>query len=99
MHLGFVRTSPARLERRVSKGDEFNKVTQAPPAPAAPAPAAGMNGNCPADEPPTPPAYEGAEAGAGDSVPGRAPCAAWRLLSQAAASVKNKVSMSLSKSR
>ena len=50
--------------RRVIKGDEFNKTALAPPASVAPAPAAGKNGARPADEPPTPPAGEGAEAGA-----------------------------------
>ena len=84
------------------KGDEFNKVAPGPPAPAAPAPAAGENGARPADEPPTPPAVEGAEAGTGDPAPvdsaSRAPCAALRLVtSQAAAAVKNKASMSFSK--
>ena len=70
-----------------------------PPASAAPAPAAGENGDCPADEPPTPPAGEGAEAGASNPVPGEGavqlPAASkpghWQL-------VKNKSSMSLSKS-
>ena len=58
----------------LSKGDEFNKAALAPPAPlqapAAPAPAAGENGARPADELSTPPAGEGAEAGAGDPAPG-----------------------------
>ena len=54
--------------RRVGNGDEFNKAAPAPSAPAAPAPAAGENGARPADEPPTPPAGEGAEAG--DPAPG-----------------------------
>ena len=52
--------------RRVSKGDEFNKAAQVPPAPAAPAPAAGENGARPADGPPMPQTGESAEAGAGD---------------------------------
>ena len=60
--------------RRVSKGDEFNKAAPAPPAPppapAAPAPAARENGARPSDEPPTPLAGEGAEAGDGDPAPG-----------------------------
>ena len=47
---------------------EFNKAAQAlpapPQAPAAPAPATGENGARPANEHPTPPAGEGAEAGA-----------------------------------
>ena len=70
--------------RRVIKGDEFNKTAQAPlpPASAAAASAAGENGAC-ADEPPTPPAGEGAEAGI--LRPGRAQCSSRRLLSQAAA--------------
>ena len=86
VHLGFVRISQARLRlglvltsqagllrRRVSKGDEFNKAAPAPQAPAAPAPAAGENGARPVDEPPTPPAGEGAEAGAGNPGGGAAP--------------------------
>ena len=89
--------------RRVGKGDEFNKAAPAPlvppPAPAAPAPAAGENGDRPLDEHPTPPAGEGAEACAGDPAPGEG------AVPRPAASkpgrrprVKNKASMSLSKS-
>ena len=54
-------------------------------------PAAGENVARPANEPLTPPACEGAEAGAGESAailrrgPARAPCRERRLLSQAAA--------------
>ena len=59
---------PCRM--RVSKGDEFNKAEPAPPAPGTPAPAARKNGARPADEPPTPPAGEGAEAGDCDPAPG-----------------------------
>ena len=51
--------------RRVIKGDEFNKTAPALTASAAPAPAAGEN----TEEPHTPPAGEGAEAGAGDPAP------------------------------
>ena len=84
--------------RRVGKGDEFNNA--AGPS-AAPAPVAAENGDSdrPADEPPTPPASEGAEAGAGDPAPGEG------AVPRPAASkpgrrarVKNKASMSLSKS-
>ena len=71
--VGLDSASGLRLEqhgrRRVGKGDEFNKAGQAQPAPASPARAAGENGASPADEPPTPPSCEGAEAGAGDPVP------------------------------
>ena len=61
VHLGFVRTSHAGGE----SGQEISSTTQLvpPPAPAAPAPAAEENGDRPADEPPTPQACEGAEAG------------------------------------
>ena len=74
--VGLEGASGLRLDqpcrRRVSKGDEFNKAAPAPPAPAATAPAAEENGARPVtvDEPPTPPAREGAEAGAGDPAPG-----------------------------
>ena len=61
---------------------------QVPPGSAAPAPAAGENGARPAEEPPTPPACEGAEAAAKLAPailrPARAPCRALQLLSQAA---------------
>ena len=89
--------------RRVGKGDEFNKAALAPaaplPAPAAPAPAAGENGAPPPDEPPTPPACEGAEAGAGDPAPceGVVQC----LVASKPGCLlrmKNKASISLSKS-
>ena len=54
--------------RRVGKDNEFNKAAPAPPAPppapAAPSPATGENGASPADMHLTPPASEGAEAGA-----------------------------------
>ena len=103
--MGFEGESELRSDqpcrRRVSKGDELNKAAPAPPAPppapAAPAPAVGENGVRPTDEPRTPPAGEGAEAGAGDP----ALCRARRLLSQAAAAMKNhdKASMSLSNVR
>ena len=72
--------------RLVSKGDEFIKAAPAPPspppAPAAPAPAAGKpeNGARPADEPPMPPAGEGAEAGPGEGAVRKR-----RLLSQTTA--------------
>ena len=61
-------------QRWVGKGDEFNKAALAPPAPpqapAVPALANVENGACPAYEPPMPPTFEGAEAGAGDLAPG-----------------------------
>ena len=57
MHLGFVRRDE-HSRRRVGKGDEFNKAASAPPvpppAPAAPEPTAGENGDRPADEPEPP---------------------------------------------
>ena len=62
--------------RRVGKGDEFNKAAPALPAQAAPAPAAGKNGARPADELPTPPAGEGAEAGPCNPAPVPRPAAA-----------------------
>ena len=72
--VGLEGASGLRLDqpcrRRVSKGDEFNKAAPAPPAPAATAPVAWENGARPADEPPTPPASEGAEPGAGYPAPG-----------------------------
>ena len=84
--VGFEGESELRSDqpcrRRVSKGDELNKAAPAPPAPppapAAPAPAVGENGVRPTDEPRTPPAGEGAEAGAGDPAPGESsvPCPA-----------------------
>ena len=60
----------------VGKGDEFNKATPARMCPARPA-----------DEPPTPPAVEGAEAGSCDPAPGEGgdPTLGGRLLSEAAA--------------
>ena len=58
MHLGLVQTSPAGGES--AKGDKFNKAVPEQQAPAAPAPAAGEKGACPADKPPMPPAGEGA---------------------------------------
>ena len=67
VHLDFIWTSPAG---RVCKEDEFNKTAPAPQAPAAPAPAAGKNGARAADELPTPPAGEGAKAGACNPAPG-----------------------------
>ena len=98
---GFRSDQPGR--RRVGKGDEFNKAAPAPqvppPAPVAPAPAAGENGDRPADEPPTPPAGEGAEADAGDPAPdeGAVPRPA---VSKPGCrpQMKNKASISLSKS-
>ena len=78
---------------------EMNSTTPPvpPPAPAAPAPAAGEIGDRPADELPTPPSSEGAEAGAGYP----APCEG--AVSRPAASkpgrwplMKNKASMSIS---
>ena len=89
--------------RQFGKGDEFNKAAPAPLvpplAPATPAPASWENGDRPADEPPTPPDGEGAEAGAGDSAPGEG------AVPRPAASkpgrrprMKNTASMSLSKS-
>ena len=73
-----VLRSDQPCRRRVIKGDEFNKTAPAPPASAAPAPAAGENGARHAEEPPTHPAGEGAEAGAGDPAPceGAVPCPA-----------------------
>ena len=66
LRLGFVRTEGGRQQSH--EEDEFNKAAPAPPAPpqapAAPAPVTGENGASPADEHPTPPACEGAEAGA-----------------------------------
>ena len=88
--------------RRVGKGDEFNKAAQAPPvppqAPAAPAPAAWENGARPSDEPPTPRACEGAEAGTGYPAPGEGagPCPAASKPGRLQR-MKNKASMSLSK--
>ena len=68
LRLGFVRTDHEGGRQQSLEGDEFNKAAPAPPAPppapAAPAPATGENGARPADEHPTPPAGEGAEAGA-----------------------------------
>ena len=79
--------------RCVGKGYEFNKAAPAPqappPAPAAPALVTGENDARPVDEPPTPPASEGAEAGAGDPAPGEGAVqrpAASKNLSQAAGS-------------
>ena len=89
--------------RRVGKGDEFNKAAPAlpvpPPAPSAPAPAAGENGDRHADEPPTPPAGEGTEAGARDPAPdkGAVPRPA-AFKPGRRPQVKNKALMSLSKS-
>ena len=80
--VGFVGASLLRSEqpcrRRVIKEDEFIMTAPAPPASAAPAPAAGENGARPAEEPPTPPGSEGAEAVAGDPAPceGAAQCPA-----------------------
>ena len=54
--------------RLVFKGNEVNKASLAL---ASSAPAAGENGARPADEPPTPPSSEGAEAGAGDPAPSK----------------------------
>ena len=96
---GLRSDQPGRM--RVGKEDEFNTALaqQAPPqAPAAPAPAAGDNGDRPAEEPSTPLASEGAEAGAG----GPAPCegAVPRLAASKPGRqqrMKNKASMSLSK--
>ena len=71
--VGFEGASVLRSDqpcrRRIIKGDEFIKTAQAPPASAAPAQAAGENGACPSEEPPTPPASEGAKAVAGDPAP------------------------------
>ena len=69
LDLGFVLTSPARGE----SAKEMNSTTPPvpPPAPAAPSPAARENGDRPANEPPTPPACEGAEAGACNPAPGK----------------------------
>ena len=78
---------------------EIRSTTQPvpPQTPAAPAPAAWENGDRPANEPPTPPAGESAEAGAGDPAPGEG------AMPRPAASkpgrwpqMKNKASMSLS---
>ena len=67
VHLAFVQTNPVGGRQQSLEGDQFNKAAPAPPAPppapAAPAPATGENGASPADEHPTPPACEGAEAG------------------------------------
>ena len=73
-----VLRSDQPCRRHVIKGDEFIKTAPAPPASAAPAQAAGENGARPAEEPPTPLAGEGAEAGAGDPAPceGAVPCPA-----------------------
>ena len=73
-HLCFVRTSPAG-------GVSSKEMSSSWPASAAPAQAAGENGALPAEEPPTPPAGEGAEAVAGDPAPCEAPRRALRLLS------------------
>ena len=61
-----VLCSDKPCRRRDIKENEFNKTAPAAPASAAPAPAAGENGALPPNdlEPPTPPACEGAEAGA-----------------------------------
>ena len=68
-----VRTDHEGGRQQSLEGDEFNKAAPAPPAPlpapAAPAQATGENGANPADKHPTPPASEGAEAGAGDPAP------------------------------
>ena len=98
VHLGFVQTSPAAGE---SAKEMMSSTT--PPVPlqaaAAPAPAAGENGDRSADEPPTPLAGEGAEAGACDPAPGEGAVprpAAFKPGSGLL--LKNKASMSLSKS-
>ena len=86
--------------RRVDKGDEFNKAAPAPQvppqAPAAPAPASWENGNSPANEPPTPPACEGAKVGACYPAPSEGtvqrPAASKRGSQQR---MKKKASMSL----
>ena len=68
--MGVEGASGLRLDqpcrRLVIKGNEVNKASLVL---ASSAPEAGENGACPADEPPTPPSSEGAEAGAGDPVP------------------------------
>ena len=68
--VGFEGASGLLSDQPCSKGDVFNKASPAPPAPAAPAPAAGKNGASPTDKLPTPPACEGAEAGASYPAPG-----------------------------
>ena len=71
---GLSSDQPCR--RRVSnlKGDEFNKAAPAPPPLCRHQPLLRQqpdkNGARPADETPTPPAGEGAEAGDGDPAPG-----------------------------
>ena len=98
VHLGFVRTSPAGGK----SAQEMNSTRlrrRRLSLPAAHAPAAGENGDRPADEPPTPPAGEGAEADAGDPAPdeGAVPRPA---VSKPGCrpQMKNKASISLSKS-
>ena len=73
-----VLRSDQPCRRSVIKGDKFIKTAPAPPASAGPAQAAGENGARPAEEPPTPLAGEGAEAGASDPAPceGAAQCQA-----------------------
>ena len=98
MHLGFVRTSPAKemSSTRLRQGHRHQPLLRQQPGRMVPAP--------PTSLPRLPPLrqLEGAEAGTGDPAPvdsaSRAPCAALRLVtSQAAAAVKNKASMSFSK--
>ena len=71
--VGLERASVLRSDqpcrRRFIKGDEFIKTVPAQQASAAPAPAARENGARPSEEPPTPPAGEGAKAGVCDPAP------------------------------
>ena len=64
-----VLCSDQPCRRSIINGDEFNKTALALQASAAPAPASWENGARPANEPPTPLASEGAQAGTGDSEP------------------------------
>ena len=71
VHLGFVRTSPAGGES--AKEMSSTRLHLRRQHQLLLRQAAGENGACPADEPPTPPAWEGAEAGAGDPGEGTVP--------------------------
>ena len=85
VHLGFFQT----------KGDEFNKAASTRTSCASNC----ENGACHANEPPMPPAGEGAKAGAGD--PARCASAVQRPTASKPGPrqrMKNKASMSLSKS-
>ena len=90
-----VLRSDQPCRKRVIKGDEFNRMRR-PGVSRSCAKAAGENGASVADEPPTLRVPKLAPAILRPTVT-RSPCRARHLLSQAAAAVKNKASMSLSK--